>query len=306
MQADIFLQDLLTDLGTQYFPGRLQRWVAESLGLPAIYYSVAIRYRRQYLQKNTPYRTGPVETLFFSVRELDPSLVAQALALYTKEGEWRRDEILPYINEPAQKTARGFQQVVLPHRDYNEENAYWTLFKRCKLGMECTLLSYDQNYVYAYSLFRERGMPDFSQDELKRLREQGSTILALLDKHMQLYNLHTNMAQTLVGLFTARLVHADVYLSDREYEVCCGLLSGSSVEQLAQTLMVQPSSVRTYLERALLKLDLPNKWALFSWCVTGPDVLRDLGTEALIHCAADQLPLGVHCVVPPFDETVQC
>ncbi|QCR35605.1 LuxR C-terminal-related transcriptional regulator [Nissabacter sp. SGAir0207] len=257
MQSYRHFQRLLADLGTPAFPCHLQQWVADLLRLPAIYHTIALRFHRASLRFPSPHQSVPVDVLF-SVSSIEPQTIHQALALYAHEGEWRHD-ILPHLAE-----GESVQQVIQGAREHDADSAYWALVKRCRLGMECMLLGGDAHAVYTWSLFTRQGQQGFSPQQLAQLREQGPMILTLLSKHAQIMALTGNL-QTLSSRFGARLAQCGISLSQREVEVCCGILEGISIEQLAQRLQVRSCTIRTYLERALVKLDLPDKWALFHW-----------------------------------------
>ncbi len=55
-------------------------------------------------------------------------------------------------------------------------------------------------------------------------------------------------------------------LSDRERDVCLGILSGKKAELIAGELGIAPSSVVTYRARAYTKLGISSRGALFALC----------------------------------------
>jgi DNA-binding CsgD family transcriptional regulator len=55
-------------------------------------------------------------------------------------------------------------------------------------------------------------------------------------------------------------------LSDRERQVCIGMLEGKKAEIIAQEIGVGPSSVLTYRQRAYQKLGISSRGQLFSIC----------------------------------------
>lgn len=70
--------------------------------------------------------------------------------------------------------------------------------------------------------------------------------------------------------FEARSEHAPpaplAVLSDRERDVCLGILSGKKAELIAADLGIAPSSVVTYRTRAYTKLGISSRGALFALC----------------------------------------
>lgn len=59
-------------------------------------------------------------------------------------------------------------------------------------------------------------------------------------------------------------------LSDRERQICEGILNGKTTEAIAWELEVAPSTVTTYRKRAYVKLGINSKSALFTLCAADP------------------------------------
>lgn len=94
-------------------------------------------------------------------------------------------------------------------------------------------------------------------------------MLPLLIQHARLARLTPRSDDgALLQRFEQRLAASGAALSQRERLVCRAVLQGQPVPQIADTLALKPSSVRTYLGRALAKLGVANRAGLFAWCVT--------------------------------------
>ncbi|WP_052420982.1 helix-turn-helix transcriptional regulator [Paraburkholderia ferrariae] len=259
--------DLIAALGSAQFPGRLWCWLCDALE-PHSCHTVATRYRRR-----APSRCVDGVDLLFFAGEIDPDDTRHALDLYLG-GDWRADTILPYVERLTDP-----QIVFSSNHHVSEATAYGRYFTQGELGEECTLLGSDYGeYVYALSLFRRRGEPSFTLDELSRMRQLGDFLLPLLVQHARLASVAHHSAQaTLAQRFEQRLAGDGVALSQRERLVCCALLEGRQVAQIAQTLEVEPCSVRTYLGRALAKLGVANRAGLFAWTAGGAIVAGTTG-----------------------------
>jgi LuxR family transcriptional regulator, activator of tox operons len=103
-------------------------------------------------------------------------------------------------------------------------------------------------------------------------------VLPLLIQHARLARLTPRSDDgALLQRFEQRLSASGAALSQRERLVCRAVLQGQPVPQIADTLALKPSSVRTYLGRALAKLGAANRAGLFAWCVTEEEPPDDRG-----------------------------
>ncbi|WP_325088344.1 amidohydrolase family protein [Burkholderia contaminans] len=246
--------DLVASLGSPQFPARLWAWLRETVD-PQSHYSVATRYRRDAPSQSV----DSVDVLFFAGGD-DPDGTRHALDLYT-QGDWRTDTQLPHIER-----ATDSQLVFSCNEDIDTATEYGRHFALGDLGEDCTLLGSERDYVYAFSLFRRRGQPSYTLAELALLRQLGDFVLPLLIQHARLARLTPRSDDgALLRRFEQRLSASGAALSQRERLVCRAVLQGRPVPQIADTLALKPSSVRTYLGRALVKLGLANRAGLFAW-----------------------------------------
>ncbi|WP_244108640.1 helix-turn-helix transcriptional regulator [Burkholderia anthina] len=252
--------DLVASLGSPQFPARLWAWLRETVD-PQSHYSVATRYRRGAGSQ----AVDGVDVLFFAGGD-DPGGTRHALDLYT-QGDWRNDTLLPHIERVTDS-----QLVFSCNEEIDTATEYGRQFALGDLGEDCTLLGSERDYVYAFSLFRRRGQPSYTLAELSLLRQLGDFVLPLLIQHARLARLTPRQDDgALLQRFEQRLAASGAALSQRERLVCRAVLQGRPVPQIADTLALKPSSVRTYLGRALAKLGIANRAGLFAWCVTDED-----------------------------------
>lgn len=259
--------DIVNELGSERFPWSIKKWLSRHATLPAIYHSIAMCYDSVPAPTHNMRRFHQVSSLF-SASDIAPDLVLEALDLYTRHGEWRQDELISRLERKSTADMR-IEQIPPPAAENARFNPYLQLFNYSQLGIEYALTLTDEHRVYTYSLFQKRGDLPFSANALRGLSIYGPFILTLLRKHAQFTlrsrpNLSTPQQQ-----FSARLSGCGVKLSAREYETCLGVLNGENITQLAQRMQVKETSVRTYLDRALIKLHLSGKRALYQWSIAG-------------------------------------
>ncbi|MCW5140032.1 helix-turn-helix transcriptional regulator [Burkholderia cenocepacia] len=258
--------DLVASLGSPQFPARLWAWLRETVD-PQSHYSVATRYRRDA----PSHSVDSVDVLFFAGGD-DPDGTRHALDLYI-QGDWRSDTLLPHIER-----ATDSQLVFSCNEEIDTATEYGRQFALGELGEDCTLLGSERDYVYAFSLFRRRGQPSYTLAELALLRQLGDFVLPLLIQHARLARLTPRSDDgALLQRFEQRLARSGATLSQRERLVCRAVLQGQPVPRIADTLALKPSSVRTYLGRALAKLGVANRARLFAWCVEEEATPEDRG-----------------------------
>ncbi|WP_244102836.1 helix-turn-helix transcriptional regulator [Burkholderia gladioli] len=146
---------------------------------------------------------------------------------------------------------------------------------------ECHLVSPRAHRRYVISLYRVDPSCAFSLQEMSFLKSCGEVLLPLVEKHAA----HPRFRSSL-GVATCvrqheertreeplrlqlqhRLSSAAGVLSEREIEVCVGLLTGSTFREMAEVFSVKPSTVKTYLRRAADKLGFKGRHGLVKWAL---------------------------------------
>ena len=142
---------------------------------------------------------------------------------------------------------------------------------------QCSLVSRQADRRCVISLYRSPTQRGFSLAELSFLKRLSEALLPLIEYHAQSLR-HSPYAETepagtllehsqLQREFDKRLSLGDVTLSAREQAVCLGLLTGGTVQQIAEKLRVKNSSIETYLKRAAAKLGVSGRHGLAKWMV---------------------------------------
>ena len=62
-----------------------------------------------------------------------------------------------------------------------------------------------------------------------------------------------------------RLLQSGLTLSNRELEVCVGLLAGRTAPELAEQLALKVNTIESYLKRAAIKLGISGRHSLLRW-----------------------------------------
>ncbi len=149
-------------------------------------------------------------------------------------------------------------------------------------GFQCHLVSRKANRRYVISLYRPDQAFDFTLQEMSFLKSCAEMLLPLVEMHAshRRYAASARPAEaedgaagasdstrhaTLRREFEHRLSSAAVVLSDREIEVCVGLLTGSTFREMAEKLGVKHSTVETYIKRAAAKLGFKGRHGLVKW-----------------------------------------
>lgn len=141
------------------------------------------------------------------------------------------------------------------------------------------LVSRKVNRRYVVSLYRTCRAGDFTIQEMSILRSYAETLMPLVEMHAshRRCELPRRPIPALGGAecsidnltirreFESTLRSAATTLSEREIEVCVGLLSGSTFHELADELGVKSCTIETYIKRAATKLGFKGRHGLVKW-----------------------------------------
>ncbi|MFT6288453.1 MAG: DNA-binding CsgD family transcriptional regulator [Alcanivorax sp.] len=116
-----------------------------------------------------------------------------------------------------------------------------------------SILTTDDNGSYYINFYRSQERRTFVEDKLFTNPGDGRLIAALLTQH---YRLNKSLSRE--GPL--------VFLSQRERQVCQGILQGEKMETISATMEIATSSVITYKKRAYAKLGINSRASLFALC----------------------------------------
>ncbi|QXI36239.1 helix-turn-helix transcriptional regulator [Pseudomonas xantholysinigenes] len=123
-------------------------------------------------------------------------------------------------------------------------------------------------YHYEITVLRADPRYGFSATERSRLEAISPLLLPMLEKHisaLQPATLPASEPESLEQRFEERLRQTGIALSEREMQVCAGLLAGHTAPQQAERLQLKVNTVESYLRRAAIKLGISGRHSLMRW-----------------------------------------
>ena len=133
---------------------------------------------------------------------------------------------------------------------------------------------------YILSVYRSHQSESFSPQERNMLEEFSTLLLPMVEKHITaiqpcgesepLAAQHQGI-ETLRRRIEERLVQSGLTLSNRELEVCVGLLAGKTAPELAEQLALKVNTIESYLKRASIKLGISGRHSLMKWMYSPQD-----------------------------------
>lgn len=135
-------------------------------------------------------------------------------------------------------------------------------------------------YRYVISVYRCKQSQDFSAQERNLLEDFSPLLLPMVEKHISAIQPRSTLREaantpldgpenqgmeTLRQRFADRLKQCGLQLSNREMEVCIGLLAGHTAPALAEQFKLKVNTVESYLKRAAIKLGISGRHSLLRW-----------------------------------------
>jgi len=107
----------------------------------------------------------------------------------------------------------------------------------------------------------------FSAHERSRLDDISPLLLPMLEKHIAALKPgpERSAPESLQQRFLDRLAQSGLKLSERECQVCLGLLAGHTAPEQAERLALKVNTVESYLRRAAIKLGIAGRHSLMRW-----------------------------------------
>ena len=120
---------------------------------------------------------------------------------------------------------------------------------------------------YEIQVLRAGSTFSFSAYERSRLDEISPLLLPMLEKHIDALqpNAERPAPESLQQRFLDRLAQSGMNLSERECQVCLGLLAGHTAPEQAERLKLKANTVESYLRRAAIKLGISGRHSLMRW-----------------------------------------
>ncbi|WP_238211645.1 LuxR C-terminal-related transcriptional regulator [Pseudomonas sp. PAGU 2196] len=161
------------------------------------------------------------------------------------------DANAPVINETV------FSSDVQPSRDCSDPTRLHLIRRKGDARYEIQVLRADSTY-------------GFSAFERNRLDDISPLLLPMLEKHIDALQPAAERAtqESLEQRFLDRLAQSELKLSERERQVCLGLLAGHTAPEQAERLELKVNTVESYLRRAAIKLGISGRHSLMRWMYT--------------------------------------
>lgn len=192
-----------------------------------------------------------------------PNITAQCFARYKRQYS-QFDEVTRLAGR-IQREVTGNADVTVLHYPVNDiPDIRWRqeIFESSRLtGRVSLLYAPVARSAFALNLYRDESFGPFGAGEVELL----AGIAPLLRK-VHLNALHAQRerlsSDARVSLLDRHLAQRAPMLSRREREVCVGIVNGISLNTLADTMGVAPSTVQTLRKRAYLKLGIDSRQQL--------------------------------------------
>ncbi|MDW9405804.1 LuxR family transcriptional regulator [Pseudomonas soli] len=123
-------------------------------------------------------------------------------------------------------------------------------------------------FRYEITVLRADTRAGFSATDRSRLEDISPLLLPMLEKHINALQPAAPLPADLDSLeqrFLERLRQTGIRLSEREMQVCEGLLAGRTAPQQAEHLRLKVNTVESYLRRAAIKLGISGRHSLMRW-----------------------------------------
>ncbi|MGY2197524.1 helix-turn-helix transcriptional regulator [Pseudomonas gingeri] len=148
------------------------------------------------------------------------------------------------------------------------------------------------DYSYMISVYRSNQSQRFSARERSILQDFSPVLLPMVEKHISALqplvaapdeqpgpqeNLESQGLQTLRLRFADRLSQSGLALSNREMEVCVGLLAGRTAPELAERFQLKVNTVESYLKRAAIKMGISGRHSLMRWMYASEEMSATAG-----------------------------
>ncbi|MFJ4142718.1 helix-turn-helix transcriptional regulator [Pseudomonas sp. NPDC089734] len=126
------------------------------------------------------------------------------------------------------------------------------------------------DYCCKITVFRSPSSPVFSDNERRQLKDLSPFLFSIVKKHvdalqMALPKVDSKKSESLEDRFHERLRETGLKLSERETQVCLGLLAGHTAIEQARRLTLKVNTVGSYQRRAAVKLGISGRHSLMRW-----------------------------------------
>ncbi|KTB81584.1 helix-turn-helix transcriptional regulator [Pseudomonas syringae] len=127
-----------------------------------------------------------------------------------------------------------------------------------------------ESFSCKITVFRALPAQAFSPSERRQLSDITPLLFSILEKHVNALQLampssELKKTESLEERFQERLRETGLSLSERETQVCLGLLAGHTALEQAERLTLKVNTVGSYQRRAAIKLGISGRNSLMRW-----------------------------------------
>ncbi len=193
-----------------------------------------------------------------------PDIALDCWRIY-RSGVYRDDT---HFADACEQAGQGAARTVMTHcraddfgRAHREQ-----IYAAHSLSERLSIVAAEQDGTHrgallAVNLYRHRAQPRFAPAELDRVLDVAGTLLAVVQRHIELGAARATPLQRLQQLCPA--------LTVREGEVCERLLRGMSFDGVAADLGISVTTAKTYRNRAFERLRIHHRNELFGLALSG-------------------------------------
>nr|WP_288467388.1 helix-turn-helix transcriptional regulator [uncultured Pseudomonas sp.] len=127
-----------------------------------------------------------------------------------------------------------------------------------------------EHFQHSIVVFRQEPLGD---EEANQLNHLAPLLFSLLEQHLQCQRSRAVISTSIEERFQERLRVTGMQLSEREKQVCLGLLAGHTAPQQAERLKLTVNTVGSYMRRATAKLGISGRNALMRWLYESSDTM---------------------------------
>lgn len=185
--------------------------------------------------------------------------------LYLQNHRWRGD---PMIEEACQQLASKPASIIRAAvREFANADFRELLYGRTGIGERLLLCGRSDTGMIGLSILRRAQVGAFTGDDIARIQESASLLLAMLGKHIGLTLDRPDLSLALTSLVEIEtcIAAAPLPISRREAEVCARILYGMSSIGIALELGISEETVMTYRKRAYQRLGFASQRELLLW-----------------------------------------
>ena len=186
-------------------------------------------------------------------------------SLYLDRQLWQQDPMVAQARAQLDGSPVGVVRTAvreLPDSDYRD-----LLYSRTQVRDRVLMCARSPSGLIGLSLLRTESTGDYAEQDIVRLHEACSLLMAIIDKHvaMQAPESEGSSALRCLSHIEQCLSGAGTPLSQREEQVCARILYGMSTAGVAIDLGVGEETVMTYRKRAYQRLEIGSQRELLLW-----------------------------------------